>query len=96
MLCACAGGAALAWLGWQKMFNSESIANRPLLMLGVLLAVIGVQFICTGIVTELLARTYFESGSTKSYAVREVLGEPGFVGQAAVQGEPLFRTMDQR
>jgi glycosyltransferase involved in cell wall biosynthesis len=96
MLCACVGGAALGWLGWQKVFNSESIANRPLLMLGVLLAVIGVQFICTGIVTELLARTYFESGSSKSYAVREVLGVPGFVEEPAVQGEPLLRTMDQR
>jgi hypothetical protein len=40
----------------------------------VLLAVIGVQFICTGIVTEMLTRTYFEAGGKHTYLVREVLG----------------------
>jgi glycosyltransferase involved in cell wall biosynthesis len=74
LLCGFGGSIALAWLGWRKFVDGESIANRPLLMLGVLLAVIGVQFICTGIVTEMLARTYFEAGGTRTYLVREVLG----------------------
>jgi glycosyltransferase involved in cell wall biosynthesis len=74
LLCGFGGTLALAWLGWRKFVDGESIANRPLLMLGVLLAVIGVQFICTGIVTEMLARTYFEAGGSRTYLVREVLG----------------------
>jgi glycosyltransferase involved in cell wall biosynthesis len=74
LLCAAAGGVALAWLAWHKLWHGEAIANRPLLMLGVLLEVIGIQFVCTGIVTEMLARTWFESGASKTYAVREVLG----------------------
>ena len=71
-------------------------------MLGVLLAVIGVQFICTGIVTEMLARTYYESGNSKTYAVREVLGaaasassRPGRAkrcGAAWTSGEKNCRT----
>jgi glycosyltransferase involved in cell wall biosynthesis len=77
LLCGFAGGAALAWLAWSKFVDGESIANRPLLMLGILLAVIGVQFICTGIVTEMLARTYFEAGGRRTYMVREVLGAAG-------------------
>jgi hypothetical protein len=40
----------------------------------VLLVVIGVQFVCTGIVTEMLARTYFEAGGARTYLVREALG----------------------
>jgi hypothetical protein len=90
LLCGFGGGLALAWLGWRKFVDGESIANRPLLMLGVLLAVIGVQFICTGIVTEMLARTYFEAGGSRTYLVREVLGgaagpeEPGPDGQGEV------------
>jgi glycosyltransferase involved in cell wall biosynthesis len=74
LLCAAAGGSALAWLAWHKLWYGEAIASRPLLLLGVLLAVIGIQFVCTGIVTEMLARTWFESGAGKTYVVREVLG----------------------
>jgi glycosyltransferase involved in cell wall biosynthesis len=74
LVCGFAGAAGLAWLAWRKVVDGEAIANRPLLMLAVLLAVIGVQFICTGIVTEMLARTYFEAGGSRTYLVREVLG----------------------
>jgi glycosyltransferase involved in cell wall biosynthesis len=74
LLCGLFGALALGWLGWRKVVDGESIAARPLLLLGVLLAVIGVQFICTGIVTEMLARTYFEAGGKRTYLVREVLG----------------------
>lgn len=85
LLCVGAGTAALGWLAWQKLWHGEAIAHRPLLMLGVLLEVIGVQFACTGIVTEMLARTYYESGDSKTYAVREVLGVTA-IGEATLQG----------
>jgi glycosyltransferase involved in cell wall biosynthesis len=77
LVCGSFGTLALAWLGWRKLVDGESIANRPLLLLGILLAVIGVQFICTGILTEMLARTYFEAGGSRTYLVREVLGGTG-------------------
>jgi glycosyltransferase involved in cell wall biosynthesis len=67
------GLLCLAWLAWSKIFYGEAIGNRPLLLLGVLLTVIGVQFVSTGIVTEMLARTYFESTDTKPYTVHAVL-----------------------
>ncbi|WP_019141529.1 glycosyltransferase family 2 protein [Noviherbaspirillum massiliense] len=76
MLFGLAGFLILASLAWAKLVDGEAIGNRPLLLLGALLAVIGVQFISTGIVTEMLARTYFESTGTKTYAVRTVLGDP--------------------
>jgi glycosyltransferase involved in cell wall biosynthesis len=85
LVCGFAGTAALAWLAWQKIMEGESIANRPLLMIGILLAVIGVQFICTGILTEMLARTYFEASGARTYLVREVLGGPA---ETADQGAP--------
>jgi glycosyltransferase involved in cell wall biosynthesis len=96
LLCAGAGAAALAWLAWQKLWYTETVAARPLLMLAVLLAVIGVQFVCTGIVTEMLARTYFESGNHKSYTVREVLGVSAIGDLPGERGEPVRRGMDQR
>jgi len=74
LACAFPGGLALAWLAWRKLAEGEAIAARPLLLLAVLLVVIGVQFICTGIVTEMLARTYFEAGGARTYLVRDTLG----------------------
>jgi hypothetical protein len=44
--------------------------------------VIGVQFICTGILTEMLARTYFEAGTARTYLVRDTLGTLGAIDGA--------------
>jgi glycosyltransferase involved in cell wall biosynthesis len=77
LACGFAGMASLGWLAWLKLGEGEAIASRPLLLLAVLLVVIGVQFVCTGIVTEVLARTYFEVGAARTYLVRETLGKLG-------------------
>jgi hypothetical protein len=49
----------------------NSIADRPLLILAVLLVVTAVQFLTTGLLSEFLARTYFESGNMSAYVVRQ-------------------------
>jgi glycosyltransferase involved in cell wall biosynthesis len=85
LACAFAGMAALGWLGWLKLVEGEAIASRPLLLLAILLVVIGVQFVCTGIVTEVLARIYFEAGASRTYLVRETMGSLGAHGEG---GEP--------
>jgi glycosyltransferase involved in cell wall biosynthesis len=81
LACGGAGVAALGWLTWLKLGEGAAIAGRPLLLLGFLLVVIGVQFVCTGILTEMLARTWFEAGDAPTYLVRET------VGGADVEGE---------
>ena len=82
LACAAGGLGALGWLAWLKLGEGAAIANRPLLLFGVLMVVIGVQFVCTGIVTEMLARTYFEAGSARTYLVREILGRQAARGAA--------------
>ena len=48
--------------------------HMPLLMLGILLILIGVQFVSMGLLGELIVRTYFESQNKPIYYVREVIG----------------------
>ena len=55
----------------QKLLGQD-IWGRPLLILGVILVVIGIQFFTVGIITDLLMKTYYESQSKKPYAIRKI------------------------
>ncbi|MFN8063801.1 MAG: glycosyltransferase family 2 protein [Vicinamibacterales bacterium] len=73
------GTIVLAYLAFVKMFAGESIGNRPLLLLGILLVFTGVQLITLGLLAELQARTYHESQDKPTYVIREIResrGEP--------------------
>lgn len=63
------------YLTFVKVFLGESIGNRPLLILAVVLLVAGVQLFSFGLLAELLMRTYHESQGKPIYRVREVVGE---------------------
>lgn len=54
-----------------KILGHE-IGNRPLLILGVLMVLVGVQLFTIGIVTDLLMRTYYESQDKKPYNIRKI------------------------
>ncbi len=51
----------------------HDIWGKPLLLLGILLVLGGIQFITTGIIAELQMRTYFESQRKKPYRVKRVV-----------------------
>ncbi len=61
-----------AYLSYQRLFGHESIANRPLLLLAVLLIFAGIQFVTMGLLAEIMSRTYHESQDKPIYVVREV------------------------
>ncbi len=53
-----------------KLFG-ESIGGRPLLILGVMLTLGGIQLITTGFLAEIMMRTYYESQNKKPYVIKE-------------------------
>jgi len=55
-----------------KKIAGENIWGRPMLLLGVLLVLGGIQFITLGIMAELQTRTYYESQNKKIYNIRQV------------------------
>jgi glycosyltransferase involved in cell wall biosynthesis len=65
------GLAGLSYLGFVKIVLGEDIGTRPLLLISVLLVVMSVQFLTTGVLSEMMTRTYFESSQTRSYVIRE-------------------------
>ena len=67
-----AGLAVSAWLAYERLFGYQSIANRPLLLFGILLIFTGVQLVTVGLLAELQARTYHESQDKPIYVIREI------------------------
>jgi glycosyltransferase involved in cell wall biosynthesis len=65
-----AGFLILAWLTFDKLVMGAEIGGRPLLLLGVLLALIGVQLVATGLIGELLTRIYHEPQGRPQYLLR--------------------------
>lgn len=61
------------YLSILKIFFGQSIGARPLLFLGVLLIIIGVQLVVMGLLGEMLARVYHESQGKPIFTVRKVL-----------------------
>lgn len=64
------GTLALSYLLILKVIFAQDIGTRPLFMTGILLVLMGVQFLTTGVLSELISRTYFSSGDNRPYQVR--------------------------
>ena len=65
------GGCINFYLLVIKLMGEE-IGGRPLLILGALLLLSGIQLVTVGLVAELQMRTYFESQEKKPYNVKDI------------------------
>jgi glycosyltransferase involved in cell wall biosynthesis len=72
-----AGMAISIYLTILRLFFGEGLSDRPILLLGILLIMLGVQLILMGLLGELIVRTYHESQDKPIYIVREILGDGG-------------------
>jgi glycosyltransferase involved in cell wall biosynthesis len=75
-----------AWLGVQRLVGDTALADRPLLFLGILLIIVGTQFITMGLLGEMLSRVYHEGQDKPVYVIREIL--------TSREGEAVSRTDD--
>jgi glycosyltransferase involved in cell wall biosynthesis len=69
------GFIACGWVTYQRFFGYES-ANRPLFFAGIMLVLGAVQLLMTGLLAEMLSRTYHESQDKPIYVIREVRETP--------------------
>jgi glycosyltransferase involved in cell wall biosynthesis len=71
-----AGTGISIYLSLEKIVKGISIGNRPLLLLGALLIIVGVQFVGLGLLGEMIVRVYHESQKKPIYAIKKIIG-PG-------------------
>lgn len=69
------GGAILSYIAVHKVASGHDIIveHGPLMLAGGLLLLAGLWMFSTGLLGEVLIRTYFESQGRRIYAVREIL-----------------------
>ena len=72
------GSAILLYLFAQKVIYGVHlfVVHGPLMILGVLMFLSGLQLLAVGLIGELLTRTYFDSQQRPVYRVERVLGTP--------------------
>lgn len=58
---------------WMKSHTGVFMTGNPLLLLSVMLEMVGIQFICMGLLGELLTRIYFGGQGKSTYVVRNTL-----------------------
>ncbi len=68
-----AGFFICSYLSVLKFFYDVQLSQRPLLLLGVLLIFIGIQFISLGLLAELVIRIYHEAQKRPIYVIKEIL-----------------------
>lgn len=67
-------GGCLGFVLWKKLQGlSVFLEHGPLLLLGCILALAGVQLTAIGLIGEILMRTYFESQNRRIYSVARVI-----------------------
>ncbi|MBS3772878.1 MAG: glycosyltransferase family 2 protein [Candidatus Thermoplasmatota archaeon] len=68
-----AGFLVNLYLVLLKLLYGEELSQRPLLLLGVLLMIMGLQIIFFGFLAEIMIREYYTLSDKKMYSVRERL-----------------------
>lgn len=73
VILALSGFGISLYLSAEKLIKGVSIGGRPLLLLGALLIIVGVQFIGMGLLGEMLVRIYHESQKKPIYTIKKIL-----------------------
>lgn len=67
------GFVIMLYLSCEKLCFGRPIGDRPLLTFGMLLFITGIQLISTGIIAELITRTYYESQGKRPYLIKRII-----------------------
>ncbi len=73
VILAAVGGAIVTYLVGEKLIFGAQLADRPLFISSILMAIMGVQFITTGILADIMVKIYYGQNGRKNYLVERVV-----------------------
>ena len=79
------GAASLAATVAMKVLAGLDMTGNPLMLFGILAAILSVQFFSLGLLGEVLARIYYTRGSRTPYQIRETVNMDGPIDESDAQ-----------
>ncbi len=67
------GGLMMTHLLVVKFVLGENIGDRPMLLVAAIMIIASLQFLTTGVLSEILSRIFFQTTNVRSYKVRQPL-----------------------
>jgi len=60
------------YLGVQRLFFGMGLSDRPLFSVAILMVIVGVQFIVSGILADIMIKVYYGQNDRKNYLIESV------------------------
>lgn len=61
------------YMGIERLFFGVGLSDRPLFLLAILMVIIGVQFIVSGILADIMLKVYYGQNERKNYLIEKVV-----------------------
>ncbi len=62
------------YMGIERLFFGRSLSDRPLFLLAILMVIIGVQFVASGILADIMCKLYYGQNERKNYLIEKTVG----------------------
>lgn len=72
LLLALVGFTLFGYMGIMRLFFEYPLSERPLFLLSILMMIIGIQFIATGVLADIMLKLYYSQGKRRSYSVEKL------------------------
>ena len=56
----------------EKLIWGTGLSDRPLFLIGILLIIIGVQFIAIGLLADIMLKVYYSQNQRKTYLIEKI------------------------
>lgn len=73
LLFAVSGVGLGLYLVVERVFFGVGLADRPLLLLAILLAILGIQFVVFGVLADIMIRVYYGQGDRRNYTIETII-----------------------
>jgi len=61
------------YLSVERIFLGVGLADRPLLLLAILMLIVGIQFVVFGVLADIMTRVYYGQSGRKNYVIEKVI-----------------------